>query len=196
LRKSFFRYAWLVGRNLVGWILIVAAVPVSGLVPIPLGTPLFLIGFTFISFPGKRRLTSRLLRGRTIKLLSGAVLLRITVVSLLVPPVLVWVLAKEKHQIIKPSELPLARLCAVYAAAIAATWIATLGFLWVVNLIIHLLPAMRRRVRPWMRRHGMKLLPPRKKGRTSASPAARQSQEILQINVPKPVRKMWDSLGE
>ena len=33
------------------------------LVPGPGGIPLFLIGFTLISFPGKRRLTARVLRG-------------------------------------------------------------------------------------------------------------------------------------
>jgi hypothetical protein len=175
--------------------LILAAVPISGLVPLPLGTPMFFIGFGLISFPGKRRLTSRLLRGRTIHLTARAVLLRITVVSLLVPPVLVWVLAREKHRIIRPSEMPVAHLCAVYAWAIAATWVATFAVLWVVNLVIRLLPHVRQRIRPWMRRHGMKLLPPRKKRRTPSSPASPPSQEILQIEVPKPVRKMWDSLG-
>ena len=193
-RRTVIRYAWVAGRNVVGWLLILAAVPVSGLVPLPLGTPMFFIGFGLISFPGKRRLTSRLLRGRTINLTTRAVLLRITVVSLLVPPILVWTLALNKHPFIRPSDMPIVHLCGVYLAAIGASWLATFGFLWVVNLVIRFLPHVRRRTRPWMRRHGMKLLPARKKRRTSTSPASPPSQEILQINVPKPVRKMWDSL--
>ena len=48
------------------------------LVPGPGGIPLFLIGFALITFPGKRRLTARVLRGRPIALES----IRLTLVTI------------------------------------------------------------------------------------------------------------------
>jgi hypothetical protein len=41
------------------------------LVPGPGGIPLFLIGFALISFPGKRRLTARVLRGKPVRFQRG-----------------------------------------------------------------------------------------------------------------------------
>jgi uncharacterized membrane protein YbhN (UPF0104 family) len=63
-RRLIMTYAWLVGKNLIGWILILASGPTGILLPGPGGLPMFLIGFAMISFPGKRRLTARVLRGK------------------------------------------------------------------------------------------------------------------------------------
>src|SRR6476620_4415236 len=59
-------YYWLVLKNVIGWLLILASFVAGPLVPGPGGIPLFLIGFALVSFPGKRRLTARVLRGRPV----------------------------------------------------------------------------------------------------------------------------------
>src|SRR5690348_15010287 len=57
-------YSWTIVRNIIGWILIVVAPVLGALLPGPGGLPLFLIGFALVTFPGKRKLTARVLRGR------------------------------------------------------------------------------------------------------------------------------------
>ena len=64
-------YTWLVLKNVIGWTLIVASFVAGPLVPGPGGIPLFLIGFALVSFPGKRRLTARVLRGRQVRFRHG-----------------------------------------------------------------------------------------------------------------------------
>src|SRR4051812_40634215 len=61
-------YAWFIIRNVVGWVLILASIPVGVLLPGPGGLPMFLIGFALVTFPGKRKLTARVLRGRLLRL--------------------------------------------------------------------------------------------------------------------------------
>ena len=58
---------WLVLKNVIGWPLILLSFVAGPLVPGPGGIPLFLIGFALISFPGKRRLTARVLRGKPVR---------------------------------------------------------------------------------------------------------------------------------
>src|SRR3954469_14509809 len=64
VRQFLTDYAWWLSRNVVGWILMLAALPIGFALPGPFGLPLFLIGFALVTFPGKRRLTARVLRGR------------------------------------------------------------------------------------------------------------------------------------
>src|SRR3954462_3812560 len=56
-------WVWFILKNLIGWLLIIAAFPLGAMIPGPGGIPLFLIGFGLITFPGKRHLTARVLRG-------------------------------------------------------------------------------------------------------------------------------------
>ena len=58
---------WLILKNVIGWVLILLSFAAGPLVPGPGGIPLFLIGFALISFPGKRRLTARVLRGKPVR---------------------------------------------------------------------------------------------------------------------------------
>src|SRR4051794_39837583 len=58
------QWGWFTAKNVIGWGLILAAFVLGPLVPGPGGIPLFLVGFAMITFPGKRRLTARVLRGR------------------------------------------------------------------------------------------------------------------------------------
>src|SRR5437868_1533953 len=61
-------YTWFIVRNLIGWLLMLLALPIGVVVPGPLGFPLFLIGFALVTFPGKRKLTARVLRGFRLRL--------------------------------------------------------------------------------------------------------------------------------
>jgi hypothetical protein len=173
------RYTWILVKNVVGWLLMLSALVVAGVVPIPLGTPMFLIGFAMITLPGKRHITSGALRGIPIKMYTRTARMRRLAVSLLLPPAAVWFLAIQRHPIIHPSQMSLSHLCAVYVAAIVGAWILTWLTLLAINAVLSVLPRTRRHVRPWLRRHGINLLPPRRKLRNPSRPHARDDQEIL-----------------
>src|SRR5438067_6919242 len=66
--RFFASYAWLILKNIVGWAFILVSPAVGFTLPGPGGIPLFLIGFALVTFPGKRRLTARVLRGRVMDL--------------------------------------------------------------------------------------------------------------------------------
>lgn len=158
----FARYFWLILRNVIGWLLILLALSVAGLIPLPLGTPLFLIGFALITFPGKRRLTARLLHGNQINLSSPRLRTTRAAISLLFPPLVIWLLARRQYSLIHPQRIGVAATAALYVMAIGGTWIGTLWLLRLLNLCIAFVPRIRRRMRPWMRRHGAKPPMPRK----------------------------------
>jgi hypothetical protein len=173
------RYAWIIIKNVIGWVLMLSAIVVGGVFPIPLGTPLFLIGFALITLPGKRRMTSGALRGIPIKLYTRKALMWRLAFSLLLPPAFVWLLEYQRHAILHPSQMSLLRLCGLYAAAVVGAWI----FIWLIlqgaNLILRFLPKTRRFVRPWLRNHGINLLPPRRKIRSLGKQLPPDDQQIL-----------------
>jgi len=158
----FARYSWIILRNVIGWLLILLALPVAGFFPVPLGTPIFLIGFALITFPGKRRLTAGILRGIPLNLCSSSLRTARAAIALLFPPLVVWLFARQQHSLIHPQRIGVAATAALYVMAIGGTWIGTLWLLRLLNLCIALVPRIRRRMRPWMRRHGTKPPPPRK----------------------------------
>ncbi len=112
-RSTFLRrYTWIIIKNVVGWVLMLSAIAVGSVFPVPLGTPMFIIGFAMITLPGKRRLTSGALRGIPIKLYTRKALTWRLAIALLLPPAAVWFLAFQRHPIVHPSRLGLWRLCA------------------------------------------------------------------------------------
>src|SRR4051812_49855906 len=66
--RFFAGYAWLILKNLIGWSFILISPAIGFTVPGPGGIPIFLIGFALVTFPGKRKLTSRVMRGRGLPL--------------------------------------------------------------------------------------------------------------------------------
>jgi hypothetical protein len=182
------RYAAVIVKNIVGWVLILSAILVGGVFPGPLGTPVFLIGFALISLPGKRRLTSGALRGKPINIHTHKAHLWRLAASLILPPAVVWVLAHWRHPIVHPASMGLGQLCGMYAGGIAAAWLLTWGLLLIANFGLRLMPIARRRVRPWLRRHGVNLLPPRRKPRLQTSNARPDDNEILAFG-PKQERR-------
>ena len=88
--------------------------------------------------------------------------------------------------------MTLARLCTVYAFAIAGAWILTWIMLQAINAVVRILPKVRRRVRPWMRDHGINLLPPRRKRRRAASTQRSDDEQILTFNAAQVLGKDRD----
>lgn len=154
---SFFaRYAWVIARNAVGWLLIFTAILVGGLFPIPLGTPMFLVGFAMVAFPGKRRLTANVLRGIPIKMQTRNARIVRAFLALLLPALAIWVLSRRSQPSFF-SQTRVSTIIAIYCASIAAIWIAMFWFIRLLNLILTWMPAVRRRVRPWLKRRGLKI---------------------------------------
>jgi hypothetical protein len=189
-QSYFVRYAAVVVKNVVGYVLMLSALVLGGFFPIPIGTPMFIIGFAMITLPGKRRLTSGALRGITINLNSRTAHAWRLAGALLLPPTVVWFLAFQRHPILHPSQMTLGRLCTLYAVTIVAAWLLMWGFLLIVNVVIRILPRLRRRVRPWLRDHGVNLLPPRRKPRLAAASKQRPNDEnIIDFGDFHPLRR-------
>src|SRR6266404_9410760 len=100
-RRFLNEYAGFIARNLVGWILVLMALPVGFLFPGPLGFPIFLIGFALITFPGKRRLTARVLRGRGLVLEARAYAVMALFVSIAIPGIAWWIIWARYEQAIR-----------------------------------------------------------------------------------------------
>src|SRR4051812_3603432 len=76
-------YFWLIFKNVIGWAFILGS-PVLGIaLPGPGGIPLFLIGFALVTFPGKRKLTTRVMRGRELQLEAEVFTFLTAIVSIL-----------------------------------------------------------------------------------------------------------------
>jgi hypothetical protein len=175
------KYLWILIKNVVGWALMLSAIVVGSVSPIPLGAPMFLIGFALITLPGKRHITSGALRGIPIKIYTRKALMWRLAISLLLPPAVVWFLAFQRRPILHPSQMGLPRLCAVYAVTIVGAWLFTLVMLLAINVVLRFLPKTRRRIRPWLRHHGINLLPPRRKSRNPSRPQLPDEQQILEF---------------
>src|SRR3954467_11279304 len=84
IRRFIADYFWLVLKNVIGWIFILASLPVGVTLPGPGGIPLFLVGFALVTFPGKRRLTTRVMRGRPMRMEPVYFTFLVTFISVLI----------------------------------------------------------------------------------------------------------------
>ncbi|MGE5610387.1 MAG: hypothetical protein ACM359_14125 [Bacillota bacterium] len=163
--QFFAGYVWFALKNLIGWTLILLSLVVGPLVPGPGGIPLFLIGFALITFPGKRKLTARVLRGRRIRLQRRALLLAIAGVSVVVPAMMMWLFSSRLDWLGRLYEQgPLAWVI-TYLLGVVILAAASCGAVLLMNLLLRAMPPVRRRVRPWLRHHRVRLLPPRRRRR-------------------------------
>jgi hypothetical protein len=161
-RDRFFAgYSWLILRNVLGWSLILISFVAGPLVPGPGGIPLFLIGFALISLPGKRRLTARVMRGRPIRfetrrfrfITLAMAVVGATVALALTQPWTYWPLPSPAGRVFV--------MMASYVCGAAAAWFIIRLALRLTNAFLCIAPRARRRARPWLRRHHIRLLPPR-----------------------------------
>ncbi|HEY8666134.1 MAG TPA: lysylphosphatidylglycerol synthase transmembrane domain-containing protein [Tepidisphaeraceae bacterium] len=165
LRQFFSDYAWIIVKNLIGWLLIVLAGPIGIALPGPGGIPLFLIGFALITFPGKRKLTARILRGKGYDLCAWGLRCAAAALAAGVPIAATWWLLRHIDWAADYVHRNKLLFAGTFIAAVVITWIAArLGFT-LMNWAVRLAPRARRRVRPWMRRRGIDLLPPRRRRR-------------------------------
>jgi hypothetical protein len=186
-RERFFAsWYWLILKNLIGWALILAAIAAAPL-PGPAGVPLFLIGFALISFPGKRRLTARVLRGKPVRFKGGPfVLISLGVALALAALALALPFARSRSHWLATqySKGPFAR-AVLYVIAVAVFWLIARATPHVLNLLLRLIAAARHKFRPWLRRHHIRVLPPRRRTRLWHEPGVgpfRLSDEILKFH--------------
>jgi hypothetical protein len=176
-------YTWLILKNVLGWLLILASFVAGPLVPGPGGIPLFLIGFALVSFPGKRRLTARVLRGKPVVFPRLFALIDLAVAVVL--PALVLAAARPRSPWLgrQGAANPLVWV-GLYAVGVGVTWLLVRLFPRALNLLLRLAARGRRRFRPWLRRHRIHLLPPRWRRRHAHEPGAgplRLKDEILKF---------------
>jgi len=187
VRWSFEDYFWFILKNIIGWILIVAAWPVGLLVPGPGGLPLFLIGFAMITFPGKRKLTARVLRGRPLNLAWTGYRWIAIFFGLLFPGIALAILSWRFRADLDFHSLGRPQRVMIYLVFALICWLLARVMLRSTNVILRIMARTRRKVRPWMRRHGIDLLPPRRRKRHRHSRHAPTSppsdpDEIIQIH--------------
>jgi hypothetical protein len=156
---------WFLGKNLLGWVLILSSWVTGLLSPIPIGFFLFLLGFGLIWFPGKRRLTAQILSGRPVPHDSRVFRFGLAALAVVLPTLLIVYLVKAFHVHYQLTDWVIALLALVYVAATGLTLFFGLPMILLFNRALALVPPGRRKARPWLRRHGIELLPPRRRRR-------------------------------
>jgi hypothetical protein len=163
VRWSFFDYFWFVFKNVIGWIFMLSSPVLGALIPGPGGIPLFLIGFALVTFPGKRRITSHVMRGRAVKVNPQVFTMVATIASVIVTASVIWLLYKRYKQILDELSIGFMEVFGICALAAAVTWIVMRLTVLIVNWLLRSMPRIRRFIRPWLRKWGINLLPPRRK---------------------------------
>ena len=182
IRQFFADYFWFIFKNVIGWLLIFASPVLGAMVPGPGGIPVFLIGFAMVTFPGKRKLTTRVLRGKPMRVQTMLFTGLTAAISLIVPGLALWYAVARWGDVFRSWKLGGVVIVGVVVLAFFSTWLATRLGLWVVNLILLNLPRLRRKIRPWLRRQGINLLPPRRREPTGAPATGAAEDEILEIH--------------
>lgn len=190
------QYFWFIFKNVVGWIFILGSVPVGIALPGPGGLPLFLIGFALVTFPGKRRLTSRVMRGRGLAIETQLFTFLTALVSVLITGLLVWLAMERYEPLLETLHIPFPSLVGAMILALVVSWLVMRLSLRVVNYILRGMPLIRRRVRPWLRKHGVVLLPPRRKPLGNGMTEPQAEDEILEISErhTNRLRSFWEWL--
>jgi hypothetical protein len=159
-------WSWFILKNLIGWILILTAMALGPLVPGPGGLPVFLIGFGLITFPGKRRLTARVLSGVPVDPDSRAYRRGVAALAIFAPAItFAYLLFEFPNYLHDGRRRTSVYYLATYIVVALLTWQVGLRSIGVVNWLLTLVPRIRRKIRPWLRRRGIDLLPPRRRRR-------------------------------
>lgn len=190
----FANWFWFILKNVIGWILILTAMALGPLVPGPGGLPLFLIGFGLITFPGKRRITARVLSGAPVDPGSRAYRRGVALVAVFVPAIVLVYLAYEGLLPWPYSTKATWVYGAVYVVAASLMWAFGWRSVKPVNWLLRFVPRIRRKIRPWLRRRGIDLLPPRRRRRRMepGGPMTREpDMEILAIHERHHHRVRW-----
>jgi hypothetical protein len=201
--QFFAGYFWFILKNVVGWIFILGS-PVLGLaVPGPGGIPVFLIGFALVTFPGKRKLTSRVMRGRGLPIEAEIFTFITAVVAILTTSILMALLSANYDWFLMrlgfdpgglarlgldprvenpPIAAIVASLLGIGIIALGVTWVVMRLSLKVLNYLLRTAPMIRRKIRPWLRRQGINLLPSRRTRAHGEPTVMRDADEILVLH--------------
>jgi hypothetical protein len=183
VQRLIISYAWIILKNLIGWVLILVAWPVGLALPGPGGIPLFIIGFALVSFPGKRKLTARVLSGKPIPRDSRPFRIGMSILIVLAPVIaIIWL---NQHTAVDTWSTWRRVWVSMCAYAIVVTILLPLGLHShrVVSALLRFMSQARRKVRPWLRRHGIDLLPPRRRRRRLWDSDTRDPDpEIIEIH--------------
>src|SRR6266568_4263359 len=164
------QWIWFIIKNIIGWLLIILAWPVGLAVPGPGGLPLFLIGFAIITFPGKRHLTARVIRGIPVQRTGVAFRTTIATIAIVLPAmVLIYLRYVTLRDVFTVMDRRRLVQMLLYICSVAALWIFGLRGDRAINWVFWRIPRIRRKVRPWMRRKGLDLLPPRRRRRLKST---------------------------
>ena len=161
----FANWFWFILKNVIGWLLILSAMALGPVVPGPGGLPLFFIGFGLITFPGKRRITARILSGAPVDPTSRAYRRGIALVASLTPAAVLIYLRYEQWLPYAGSHGAAWAYGALYVVTAVVLWVLGKRSVGFINWLLGLVPRIRRRIRPWLRRRGIDLLPPRRRRR-------------------------------
>lgn len=192
--QFFADYFWFILKNVIGWLLMLSAWPIGILVPGPGGIPLFLIGFAMVTFPGKRQLVARVLRGRPLDVGTRPFFWLKLALALIVPVAAFWyAIGMEWHWAQWLSERPALTGCCGVGTAVVV-WLISHATILVANRFVRFVPRGRRMVRPWLRDKGIHLLPPRRRRRPHHhGPHPNQPQgdeDIIELH-----ERHWKRLG-
>ena len=190
-------YAWVVGRNILGWVLIFSSWALGLLSPVPIGFVLFLVGFGLIWFPGKRRITARVLSGKPVPEDSRVFRVGMAVTAVVLPTLLIVYLVKNFHLHYHASRGTCGMLALIYIAATGVTLFFGLPMILLFNRALAMVPPTRRKARPWLRRYGIELLPPRRlrrQSRTDPTMTRAADEEIFSIDQGQVVRGIRSSV--
>lgn len=194
-------YFWFIAKNVVGWLSILASPILGVLLPGPGGIPLFLIGFALVTFPGKRRITTRFMRGRRLPIESPLFTGLITFFSVLVTASLMILVWQYFERIVDLAPVQswgledIAQLLAISLLALPVTMVVSWIGLKLLNYVLGWVPRLRRLIRPSLRKWGVRLLPTRR--RRIGGQTQLVDDEILSLEEGQrqKLRRLWVSLG-
>jgi hypothetical protein len=190
-------YFWWLLKNAIGWAFILLS-PFGAIVPLPIptGLLLFIIGFGLVTFPGKRRLTTRFLVGKPLPLSHRLVSWIAGTLAVILPAVLFWYIANKpltiiRQDIVVPLSVIVGASVGSYLVLVIVIWLLSWATLRVTNRLLRLIPIIRRRMRPWLRRHGVNVLPPRRANRDATE--AEMEQDIVELSPQQQARvnRLW-----
>lgn len=201
LEKLVRGYFWFIVKNVIGWLSILASPILGVLLPGPGGIPLFLIGFALVTFPGKRRLTTRFMRGSRLPIESALFTGFITFFSVLVTAALMILVWHYYERIIDFSPLrgwgleDLTQLLAIALLALPVTMLVSWIGLKLLNYILGWVPRVRRFVRPTLRNWGVRLLPTRRRRIGGQTELVHDEILGLEESQRRKLGRMWRRLG-
>lgn len=201
LRKFVSSYFWFILKNVIGWLCILGSPILGVLLPGPGGIPLFLIGFALVTLPGKRRLTSRFMRGGQLPLDSPLFTGLITFFSVLVTAslmILAWQRFEwlvERMSLVRWGLGDVAQVVAISLLALPVTMLTSWLGLRILNWMLGWVPRMRRMIRPALRKWGVRLLPTRRRRIGGRTEMVQDEILVLEEGQRQRIRRVWHRYG-